>query len=135
MKNNHTLRFERNTLSVESLIEIYVKIGWGTIEDYHKLQLVHQNESCQYFSLFVDERLAGFSKVLTDNFSFSIIVEVVISPDFQGKGFGSKLLDYTERQIPTKHVFVHALKGNEDFFLQRNFKETTDYHLFLKKLV
>lgn len=135
MKNNLNIRFEQNTISVDSLVEIYVEIGWGTIEDYRKLQHVPQNESCQYFSLFVDNCLVGFSKILTDNFSFSIIVEVIIKPNFQRKGFGSLLLDYTERQISTNHVFVHSMKGNKDFFLQRSFKETPYYHLFLKKLV
>lgn len=134
MKNNQNIRFEQNTISIDCLVEIYVEIGWGTINDYCKLQQIPQNETCQYFSLFVDDCLVGFSKVLTDNFSFSIIVEVIIKPNYQRRGFGSILLEYTERQIPTNHAFVHAIQGNEDFFLQRNFKGTPHYHLFLKKL-
>lgn len=134
MRNNSKIRFEYNTITAENLIGIYVEIGWGTREDYNHLDTIIHNESCQYFSLYVDENLVGFSKVLTDCFSFSLLVEIVIKPLFQGKGYGKILLDYTEQQIPTKYVFIHSLPKNKDFFLQRNYKETAHYHLFLKKI-
>lgn len=134
MKNNLNIRFEHNTVSAEKLIEMYIEIGWGNRENYRNLNEIPFNASCQYFSLFLENELIGFSKVLTDCYSFSILVEVVIKPLYQRQGFGTILLEYTESQIPTKHLFVHSLSGNQDFFLQRNFKESSYYHLFLKKL-
>jgi N-acetylglutamate synthase-like GNAT family acetyltransferase len=134
MKNNQQIRIEKNTILWNDLINVYEEIGWGNRSDYTTIPENLHSEHCHYYSLYIDTELVGISKVLTDHYSFSLLLELAIRPHFQQSGFGTILLDFIEKNIPTTHLFVHSLLTTEDFFTSKHYSQATKYHLLLKKV-
>ena len=135
MKNNNHIRIEKNTLSWSDLINVYEEIGWGMKSEYGTIPAELHSEHCHYYSIFFKNDLVGVSKVLTDNFSFSLLLELAIRPHFQQMGFGAILLEFIEKNITTTHLFVHSLLTTEVYFTSKNYYEAKKYHLLLKKVL
>lgn len=134
MKNNQYIRIEKNTIAWNDLINLYEEIGWGKKRDYGTIPTELHSEHCLYYSIFYKNELVGISKVLTDNYSFSLLLEVAIRPHFQQSGFGTILVDFIEKNLSTTHLFVHSLLATEDFFTSKQYSHATKYHLLLKKV-
>lgn len=61
--------------------------------------------------------------------TYFLVVDVVVKPEFQNKGIGSKIIDmllaYVERETPIggrSSVQLIAEKGKEEFYLKKGFK-------------
>ena len=50
-------------------------------------------------------RLVGCVRVLTDGYFFGTITEILVLPDYQGKGIGKKLMDLAFETSPTSLFF------------------------------
>lgn len=134
MKNELLLRIEKNTISNDELRNFYEEIGWGIRSDYEQLSTISFSEHCIYYSLYNDIELIGIAKVLTDTFSFTLLLELAIRPQFQKMGYGAFLLQYIEKNISTKHLFVHSLLTTEAYFATKHYNHTSKYQLLLKKV-
>jgi len=44
-------------------------------------------------SIYDSDKLIGFGRVIADGVHHALIVDLIIHPDYQSKGFGSRLLD------------------------------------------
>jgi len=49
------------------------------------------NSHC--YSLLLDDRFIGFARMVTDCATFAYLCDVFVLPEFQGKGYGSVLLE------------------------------------------
>ncbi|WP_163324929.1 GNAT family N-acetyltransferase [Draconibacterium mangrovi] len=50
-----------------------------------------QNSLC--FGVYLESRQVGFARVITDYAVFAWLLDVFILPEFQGKGYGKKLME------------------------------------------
>lgn len=55
----------------------------------------------------------------------SLIELLFVLPDFQGRGIGTEILDFAERQIFEKHddVVLHASLSAKSIYLKRGYRE------------
>lgn len=60
-------------------------------------------------------RLVGCLRILTDGYFFGTITEMLVLPDYQKKGIGSKLLSLAKANTPTK-LFFGSQPGIETFY-------------------
>lgn len=61
------------------------------------------------------DRLVGCLRILTDGYYFGTITEMLVLPDYQGRGIGSRLLALAKEHTPSM-LYFGAQPGNEAFF-------------------
>ncbi|WP_237222928.1 GNAT family N-acetyltransferase [Rothia nasimurium] len=81
--------------SQQELVDLYTSVGWSAYTD-HPEDLVPMCTGSLYLAVAREEttgRLAGLVRVVGDGVSISYIQDLLINPDFQKSGLGSRLLD------------------------------------------
>ena len=64
------------------------------------------------------ETLVGCLRILTDGYFFGTITELLVLPDYQKKGMGSKLLQLARENTPTMLYF--GAQPNTEQFYEKN---------------
>ena len=75
------------------------------------------------FTAWDGQKLVGCARVLTDGYFFGTIPEILVTPEYQGKGIGSRLLSLAWDVSPTS-LFFGAQPGNEPFFEKAGFTKS-----------
>jgi ribosomal protein S18 acetylase RimI-like enzyme len=74
--------------------DLFQTTGWNDKYNFTKQDLANAIKDSWYsVSLYNSNKLIGFGRVIADGVHHALIVDLIIHPDYQGKGFGSKLLD------------------------------------------
>ena len=60
-------------------------------------------------------RLVGCLRILSDGYFFGTITELLVLPDYQKKGIGSRLLQLAKENTPTM-LYFGAQQGVESFY-------------------
>lgn len=61
------------------------------------------------------DRLVGCLRILSDGYFFGTITEMLVLPDYQNKGIGSRLLALARDNTPTK-LYFGSQPGKEAFY-------------------
>ena len=69
------------------------------------------------------ERLAGCLRILTDGYFFGTITELLVLPEYQGRGVGSALLRLAGEHAPTL-LYFGAQPGVEGFYEKNGCKRS-----------
>ena len=69
------------------------------------------------------ERLAGCLRILTDGYFFGTITELLVLPEYQGRGVGSALLRLAKEHTPTL-LYFGAQPGVESFYEKNGCKRS-----------
>ena len=62
-----------------------------------------------------DERLVGAVRILNDGYLFGTVPEILVDPEYRGRGIGRRLMEMAWERSPTS-LFFGAQPGNEGFF-------------------
>ena len=68
-------------------------------------------------------RLAGCLRILTDGYFFGTITELLVLPEYQGRGVGSALLRLAKEHTPTL-LYFGAQPGVEAFYEKNGCKRS-----------
>ena len=68
-------------------------------------------------------RLAGCLRILTDGYFFGTITELLVLPEYQGRGAGSALLRLAKEHTPTL-LYFGAQPGVESFYEKNGCKRS-----------
>jgi len=106
--------------------ELFESTGWNA---EYKLSPGLLNETLMNSWFFVciynDGKLIGFGRVISDGVLHALIVDLIVSPDFQNCGIGKLILN--ELVSKCKSAAIHDIqlfcaKGKEAFYLKHGFK-------------
>ena len=124
-------RTQKN-LPCSELYQLFLAVGWATENKTTQVMIDNFNigfiNSTFVFSAWVEERLVGCVRVLSDLHFRSIIYDLAVLPEFQNKGIGKELVQRC----------INACKGSEwlvqtdqakGFYEKIGFKENSDYFL------
>jgi GNAT superfamily N-acetyltransferase len=70
---------------------------------------------------WIDDRLVGSVRVLSDGYLFNTVPEVMVDPDYQRRGIGRELMRQALDSAPGGRLFFGAQPGNEEFFERSGF--------------
>tara|TARA_Y100001978_G_scaffold2264_1_gene1920 strand:- start:78 stop:566 length:489 start_codon:yes stop_codon:yes gene_type:complete len=86
-------------------------------------------------SLWINNKILGFGRALSDGVYRSVLWDIVIDDDYQGKGYGklivNSLLD-SKKIKPSEKVYLMT-SNQKDFYCQIGFKEVLSQNLLIKK--
>jgi len=89
-----TLSFKETLPDINDYWDLFQTTGWNQEYNFTIQELADAIQNSWYsVSLYDIDKLIGFGRVIADGVHHALIVDLIIEPDYQGKGFGSKLLD------------------------------------------
>lgn len=122
----------RKDLPCNELYRLFLAVGWAVEGKTTQAMIDNFNigflNSTFVFSAWIDGRLAGCVRALSDLHFRSVIYDLAVLPEYQHKGIGKELVQRC----------INACKGSEwlvqtdtakGFYEQIGFKENEDYFL------
>ena len=126
MKEVENLEYLEIQLTYETYYKLRQSVGWNNfLEEQTRVAL---NNSC--YSLVVLDKgiFVGMARIIGDGLYYTI-VDVVVSPEYQGRGIGRSLVEGLLKYIDNKtplggrvSIQLIAVKGKEEFYEKFGFK-------------
>jgi GNAT superfamily N-acetyltransferase len=115
-----TLTFGTATIDWVALCEVFRLAPLGTREP-EKLKLAAKN-SHTVCSAYMDGRIIGFGRALSDGAYQSAIYDVVVLPEFQKQGVGRAIMEALLEKLPKNApVLIFAAPGKQHFYRKLGF--------------
>jgi ribosomal protein S18 acetylase RimI-like enzyme len=90
--------------------------------DPGKLETAFRNSSIRCFA-FDQERLVGAGRAISDGIWRAAIFDVVVLPEFQGKGIGTTIMRYLVEAANVDVIMLYTAPGKEDFYKKLGFRK------------
>ncbi|MGF7144560.1 GNAT superfamily N-acetyltransferase [Anaerotaenia torta] len=124
--------YKENSLQYADYFSLRQCIGWDNLSQEQTIQALKKS---LYDIVAIDkERVIGMGRLIGDGLYY-IIADVIVIPEYQGKGIGSELIkrivDYADRQTPAgsrASIQLIAAKGKEPFYEKMGFKQLPNEH-------
>ena len=98
-----------------SVSELFEAVGWGSRKPEELAEAFSMSSHVRF--AFEDEKLIGFGRTVDDGKYYAQIVDLVISPEFQGKGIGSKILSDLRKALEGYYfTTLTSAVGKETFY-------------------
>jgi ribosomal protein S18 acetylase RimI-like enzyme len=93
-KKQETILFKESLPDGNDYWELFQTTGWNQRYNFSALDLSNAIRNSWYaISIYESTQLIGFGRVIADGVHHALIVDIIIHPEFQNRGLGSKLLD------------------------------------------
>lgn len=129
------LKRNRSEIDLDEVVNLYHKVGW-TNHTHEKVEKIFTASTHTSF-VFVDKKLAGLGRALSDGIFNASIYDVIVSPSFQGEGYGKLIVNDLLSQLEeVSCVHLISTSGNEEFYRKLGFKRTkTGMARYLNRLL
>jgi len=117
---NLSIKYGTEDIDWVALCEIIRLAPLGTREP-DKLEKASKN-SFVVCSVFVDGKMIGFGRAISDGQYQSAIYDVVVLPEFQNKGVGKTIMNAILEKLPKISIsLIYAAPGKENFYRKLGF--------------
>ena len=97
-------------VSPKEVSELRNSVGWNGMEQCYKISL---NKSYFYICCFDDNKLIGFLDVVSNGVTDAYIQDVIVNPDFQGKGIGTNLMKLAIDKLIEDNIYMISVLFQE----------------------
>lgn len=118
---------EENTLTYDEYIDIITTIGWKC-PSKRLLELSLKNSMTVKYK--EGDEVVGMARLVTDNGYIALVADVIVKPEFQGKGIGrmmiENLLSRAKESLEDGEVMMVQLlaaDGKMEFYKKFGFKD------------
>ena len=116
-------------ISFEKIINLYKQVGWSAYTNDPSMLKKALTNSTYLVILTEDSQLIGLARSISDDVSIHYLQDIIVSPQYQGKGFGKQLLEKCLERF--SHVRTHMiLTDNEErqkkFYQSLGYKNTSE---------
>jgi GNAT superfamily N-acetyltransferase len=87
-----------------------------------KLREVFQNSPIRCFVWDAGE-LIGAGRAITDGVRYSVIFDVVLLPEYQGRGIGRQIMNHLADRSKAPSVLLFAVPGREGFYAKLGYRK------------
>jgi len=107
--------------------DLFQTTGWN--DEYHFTQQDLENaikNSWYSMSIYDSDKLVGFGRVIADGVHHALIVDLIIHPDYQSQGLGSKLLARLVKKCTDsgiRDIQLFAAKDKSEFYEKFGFEK------------
>ena len=85
--------------SNEDLQKLYLSVGWDVYVKNNEDMTVLLKNACYFVTLWDNDQLVGLTRIISDDHSIAYVQDILIGPDYQGNGIGSKLLNMIKERF------------------------------------
>jgi GNAT superfamily N-acetyltransferase len=126
MMNLTNANFIENSLTYQEYVSLRSSVGWN---NFAQEQVVKSIRNSIYdIKVVVENRTIAMGRLIGDG-TYYLVVDIVVQPEYQGRGIGSKIVDsiikYVEDNTPNggrSSVQLIAEQGKEAFYEKKGFK-------------
>ena len=117
-----TYKTNINRVNWETVAKLFEAVEWGKREPA-ELEKAFTLSSHVRFA-YNDEELIGFGRTVDDGQYYALIVDLVISPKYQGKGIGCKILSELKDSLDSYYfTTLNSAVGKEGFYLNQGWEK------------
>lgn len=124
---------EHNTLTPEEHMALWESAGWGSL-DYELVETSLRN-SYATFAVKDSGRVIAMARLIGDGGMAFFLKDLIVSPDYQGKGIGRELLVHIEDFVRGElkegwwsFLQLISARGKEEFYLKCGYKAHPHEH-------
>ena len=115
------ITYEENTLKVQHFLALRESVGFRVIDE---VQVEKAIKNGLYNVIAKDsDKVVGMGRLVGDGYIYWYVQDVVIDPEYQGKGIGKEIMRYLTKHIEnnsipntTVTIALMAAKGKDDFY-------------------
>ena len=90
----NTIKFKEELPEIKDYWDLFQTTGWNQEYNFSIQDLANAIKNSWFStSIYDSEILIGFGRVIADGVHHALIVDLIIHPNYQGKGLGSILLE------------------------------------------
>lgn len=119
-------------LPCDELYQLFLAVGWAAADQTTQEMIDHFNigflHSTFVFSAWINGRLVGCVRVLSDLHFRSVIYDLAVLPEFQKMGIGRELVQRCRNACKNSEWLVQTDKA-KGFYEKIGFKENRDHFL------
>jgi ribosomal protein S18 acetylase RimI-like enzyme len=86
------------------------------------LRKVFRNSGVRCFA-WDGEELIGAGRAITDGVRYAVIFDVVLLPEYQGKGIGKRIMTFLAKRAKAANILLHAVPGKEGFYRRLGYRK------------
>ena len=120
------MEYLENSLTYQEYISLRSSVGWNNFAEEQVSNSI--GNSIYSIKVIDDNKTIAMGRLLGDGMYY-LLVDIIVNPEFQGKGIGNKIVDmllaYVDNKTPNggrSSVQLIAEKGKEDFYIKKGFK-------------
>ena len=133
MRNEFYIATDKSLVNTDFVHNYMTKTSyWGKGRTMEQTLKTIENSFC--FGMYTkSNQQIGFAKVVTDFVFFGNIMDVIIDPQYQGKGLGKNLVEFMLHHEVMKGLQTITLKTKDahSFYEQYGFKKIGDSLLYM----
>ena len=126
---------DKKDLSLQQLHELFIAVGWsdgGVLPEEMKAGVIKPwLHSTLVISAWDGDHLVGAVRVLSDTIFRSVIYDLLVAPEYQGKGIGSELVNRCKSHYPGSEWLVGCDRKNVAFYKKLEFQDISESDAFL----
>ena len=113
MVEKDKIRFEiNNQVNAKELIEVFESVEWRKSER----NIVQAFQNSYYIIAYDGEKLIGFARAISDNCYYTNIFDVIVRPEYQGRGIGKKMMLMLKEKFSGTYFFLTHTEGKRGFY-------------------
>ena len=109
----------------EKFWRLFQTTGWNDKYQLSPEELVQALQASWYvLSVFDDEQLVGFGRLVSDGVLHAVIYELIVLPEYQGQGIGGKILEKLVekcKESGVRDIQLFCARGKHEFYKKRGF--------------
>lgn len=120
------------TISISQSIE---SVNWTNLEDLFiraplgarsaaSLEQTFRNSQIALFA-YDENRLIGAGRALTDKINWTVVFDVAVDPECQGKGLGKTIVEALASISGARNVMLQSVPGKENFYARLGYRPMT----------
>lgn len=120
------MEYCENRLTYQEYVSLRSSVGWNNFAEEQVANSI--NSSIYNITVVDDNRTIAMGRLIGDGIYY-LLVDIVVNPEFQGRGIGSKIVDmllaYVDDRTPIggrSSVQLIAEQGKEEFYTKKGFK-------------
>lgn len=113
--------------TADEMNRLQESVGWGRRDE----KIIEEALDNTLYSLCVydEDKLIGYGRIIGDKTIFLYIHDVMVIPEYQGRGIGKGIMEALLKQVdeykkvnPNIRTYLGASKGRESFYEQFGFE-------------
>ena len=97
-------------VSVKALADLRESVGWNRMEKEYKNPLM---TSYYHIAVYENDKLIGYIDSVSNGVSDAYIQDLMVCPDYQGKGIGTDLMDKMIEYLKKKRIYMISVVYEE----------------------
>jgi len=101
---------ENKPTSAKAIGDLHQSVGWNKMEDCYKNPLI---TSYFYITCYDGEKIIGYIDTVSNGVTDAYIQDLMVCPDYQGKGVGTELMNRTIAYLKESKIYMISVVFEE----------------------